>query len=84
MNNRYRCLGCRKRFSTKHELHIEKIRNSIRHVCSKCGCTKVYRIKNENVCRCDGYHFPHREGSLWCAYSTIELKEEDYMARHLH
>ncbi|MCE3025769.1 hypothetical protein [Salinicola sp. DM10] len=23
----------------------------------------------QQVCRCDGYHFPHRRGSLWCYYN---------------
>jgi hypothetical protein len=29
--------------------------------------------RKTKTCNCDGYWFPHREGSLWCNYATNEV-----------
>ncbi|WP_157958691.1 hypothetical protein [Salinicola sp. CPA57] len=39
--------------------------------CARVGTLRIDKWADSkpwrrHVCRCDGYHFPHREGSLWC------------------
>ncbi len=33
-------------------------------------------------CTCDGYHFPHRRGSLYCVHATRPLTDADHEARY--
>lgn len=69
---RYRCAGCKKRISTENDMS--------HFFCSKCGSAKAYP-SFERVCRCDGYHFPHRKGSKWCIHSAVKLTEDDFRER---
>jgi len=41
---------------------------------------KAYTAKN--TCNCDGYHFPHRTGSLWCTRYAGTYTEQDYQDRY--
>lgn len=46
-----------------------------------------WRMKNEvngngDTCNCDGYHFPHRKGSMWCRETTSPPTDEDYRDRY--
>jgi hypothetical protein len=34
------------------------------------------------VCTCDGYSFPHRRSSKWCAGYTGILTDQDYEERY--
>lgn len=65
----YRCsretCKTRRSFARKIEEYIRVPR------CRECGGT-AWRLdtfqQNRKSCFCDGYHFPHREGSLNCKY----------------
>ncbi len=54
-------------------------------VCTRCGRRNTLRIDKwadskpwrRDTCRCDGYHFPHRRGSLWCYHNPAYPVDED-------
>lgn len=88
MSHSYRCskAGCRKRVSFKHlkDWYV------ISKLCPACGndslkldmTRKTYNQANR--CNCDGYHFPHRLGSLWCNLNMSQRTDEDYQNRHVN
>lgn len=82
---RHRCGKCRARQSLKrkaNEYLPEK----------QCACggklnIDRYRHKHEvgrnaNPCRCDGYWFPHRRGSLWCNENVKGPSKEQINERY--
>lgn len=81
----YRCRNskCRARRTFKYKVHLAQKE-------IKCECGRAewvqdrYRdeVENKKPCKCGGYHFPHRNGSLWCDHSTSEITEDDYRARY--
>lgn len=86
MSYNYRCTRtkCRKRVSLKHKKEWY-----IREPCCKvCGGNLSYdpeprRRSKEQVCKCDGYHFPHRSGTApWCKHTTRQPTEEEYRERY--
>ena len=70
---RFRCSACGKRYSTEFPKDY--------FICSKCGHTKRKMTLDEQVCYCAGYHFPHREGSLWCDHYKGERSDQDWEER---
>lgn len=82
----HRCskTGCRTRKALKRPID-QYIR---RPLCPSCGqdslkLDKAKQRENHSAkCKCDGYWFPHRKGSLWCRHSTIVPTEEDYQTRY--
>jgi len=69
MSYPYRCTRrtCRKRVTLKK--HKEAYQRP--KYCHECkGNIKFDRWqkaeRKKSKCLCDGYHFPHRKGSLWC------------------
>ena len=56
--------------------------------CPSCKALLSYRdtwqqAKNrENVCKCDGYHFPHRQGCKFCNHNP-HMTEQDREERRL-
>ena len=55
----------------------------------QCHCGGEYRvdeyrrnIENKKPCRCNGYHFPHRKGGVWCVHSLKEPSEQDVIDRY--
>ena len=86
---RYRCgtRTCQTRKSLPHliDWYIR------RPVCPSCKGNTLrldkWRMQHEvgkgaPTCTCDGYHFPHREGSLWCIHSKVIPTEEQQRERY--
>lgn len=84
MRHQYRCTRskCRKRYS----FHKPIDEYATDRLCS-CGGELKHdpephiRAKRDR-CNCDGYHFPHRRGSLWCNHFEGERIEDDYNDRY--
>jgi len=85
MSYPYRCSkpGCRKRIALKQK--IEQYVDGKN--CPACGKDSLKLDTNKRRegrrmrCSCDGYHFPHRKGSLWCIHSTIVPTDDDHRNR---
>lgn len=51
--------------------------------CKGCGGKKYLVVKRNKqlTCHCDGYWFPHRDGSKWCKYNpnyeSLFLEKEE-------
>lgn len=82
----YRCTShdCRaRRTLAKH-----KDRYQTEPRCEICGGNLVHdpevrRRAKRDVCRCDGYHYPHRKGTEpWCEQAKIGPTEEDWKERY--
>lgn len=89
MTYRYRCRDreCQRRTSLPRlkERYIRTPR------CPACGKDSLRRDAARNLeskrkrCWCDGYHFPHREGSApWCKHAHRLPTPDDYEQRHGH
>lgn len=79
---------CRRRSCSARRTLRKKLEQYVREPkCRECGGElrlDRWKMKDHKKakCTCDGYHFPHRKGSKWCNYSTVELTEEDYKQRY--
>lgn len=82
-----RCTKCR----TRQTLKRQPTDYYPHRVCVICGSDlKVdwYRRNQEHkrvLCRCYGYHYPHRKaGGVWCEHHPTGPTEEDYIQRYGH
>lgn len=87
MTFNYRCTRkhCRKRVTRRKRLEhylLEKYKH-----CPACGgrlsLDRTVKKRNKRQrCLCDGYAFPHREGTApWCRHSTRPPTEEEWQWR---
>lgn len=67
-----RCRCCQ----TRQVLARQPAEYALQHDCRNCGARswRADRWMNERnvraaTCNCDGYHFPHRRGSLGCKFT---------------
>ncbi len=86
MTHVYRCThdDCRRRviLARRVEKYFRKPK------CHGCGREitgredrALYRQRARETCTCDGYHFPHRRGSIWCNHSARRPTEQQYEQR---
>jgi len=82
----HRCGSCKARTTLRR-----KVQNYIRTPkCPSCrglalrfDASEYKRRLAMKPCRCDGYHFPHREGGgVWCIHSMREPTNYDYLDRY--
>jgi len=89
MSYRYKCT---KRINGKQcfaRVSLPKRIEEYIHVpkCPRCGNELTYRDKSrereskKDMCRCDGYWFPHRKGSRYCVHNE-NITEEDLQDRY--
>lgn len=86
MTYNYRCTRdrCRRRVTKRRR--IEEYVHDHHRRCPACGGNLSFdpaprRQTKRRTCRCDGYHFPHHRGSMWCIHYEGELTEEDLRDR---
>lgn len=87
MTHVYRCThrGCRRRVILARPLaryqRTPKCPECLRPITGHEDRALKAQRRRER-CGCDGYHFPHRKGSKWCAFTHNPPTDADYAARY--
>lgn len=84
MTINYRCTrqSCRTRVTRKKQIELYVLAKY--KSCPACGGRLSYdpepkRRASRDVCRCDGYQFPHRKGTEpWCHQAETGPSDEDW------
>ena len=84
MTVNYRCTRASCRLRTTLKKRIEQYVIAKFKVCPACGGRlshdpELKRRSSREVCRCDGYPFPHKKGTEpWCHDAKIGPSDEDW------